>query len=185
MPNYISLKKQIYTHNGYEIIPIRDIDKYDIMKWRNEQIYHLRQENLLTKLDQKKYFNNVIRKIYNDPKPDQILFSFMHENICIGYGGLVHINWKNMNAEISFIMNTQLEKKYFNKNWSEFLNLIENAAFNDLKMKNIFVYAFDVRMHLYDVLIENGYLLDKRLKNKYFFNEKKSDVLIYSKKHHL
>ena len=109
----------------------------------------------------------------------------MHENICIGYGGLVHINWKNMNAEISFIMNTQLEKKYFNKNWSEFLNLIENAAFNDLKMKNIFVYAFDVRMHLYDVLIENGYLLDKRLKNKYFFNEKKSDVLIYSKKHHL
>ena len=53
MPNYISLKKQIYTHNGYEIIPIRDIDKYDIMKWRNEQIYHLRQENLLTKLDQK------------------------------------------------------------------------------------------------------------------------------------
>ena len=43
----------------------------------------------------------------------------------IGYGGLVHINWINKSAEISFLMNTKLESKYFSTHWKMFLKLIK------------------------------------------------------------
>ena len=33
----------------FSIVPIRMEDRYDIMKWRNEQIYHLRQNKPLPK----------------------------------------------------------------------------------------------------------------------------------------
>ena len=46
---YKCLKKQIFSFNEYQLIPIRDQDKYAIMKWRNEQIYHLRQVKILDK----------------------------------------------------------------------------------------------------------------------------------------
>ena len=41
-------------------MPIRYEDRMDIMEWRNEQIYHLRQKNPLTKVDQESYFKQVI-----------------------------------------------------------------------------------------------------------------------------
>ena len=62
------------------------------MKWRNEQIYHLRQAKPLTAEDQKNYFSNVVSKLYDQEKPAQILFSFLKDGKCIGYGGLVGYN---------------------------------------------------------------------------------------------
>ena len=64
------------------------------LKWRNEQIIHLRQKKLLTKSDQDNYFNNVLRKTFDEMLPNQILFSFYHKDKFVGYGGLVHIDWK-------------------------------------------------------------------------------------------
>ena len=42
-----------------------------------------------------------------------VLFNYLHNGKCIGYGGLVHINWIDKNAEVSFIMDTELEENYF------------------------------------------------------------------------
>ena len=107
MKKYKILEQQIFEINEYKLVPIRYQDRMSIMKWRNEQIYHLRQKTLLTKDDQEKYFINVIERLWEDPQPDQILFSLLKENDCIGYGGLVHINWIDKNSELSFIMNTK------------------------------------------------------------------------------
>ena len=96
------------------------------MKWRNEQIYHLRQKRPLSADDQENYFANVVNKLFDQDKPEQILFSFLQGDTCIGYGGLVHINWVDNNAEISFIMDTGLEKEHFEKYWS-FLNYVRSA----------------------------------------------------------
>ncbi len=48
MNTYKSLNKQTFSKGEYSIVPIRFEDRYDIMKWRNEQVYHLRQDGLLT-----------------------------------------------------------------------------------------------------------------------------------------
>ena len=91
-------------------------------------MYHLRQENLLTREAQKKYFNEVVYKLFEKDNPEQILFSYTENGKCIGYGGLVHINWYDKNAEISFVMDTELEKDFFQKHWLNWLYLIEKGG---------------------------------------------------------
>ena len=87
MSNFYSvLKSNIFSEGAYTIVPIRDQDKYDIMRWRNEQIYHLRQSKPLSQKDQDYYFNEVIAPLFTKEKPDQILFSLLERNVCIGYG---------------------------------------------------------------------------------------------------
>jgi RimJ/RimL family protein N-acetyltransferase len=179
--SYKALDQQIYTNGKYAIVPIRMEDRYAIMEWRNEQLYHLRQNKPLTRDEQDRYFETVVAGLFDQEKPAQLLFSYLEENKCIGYGGLVHINWIDKNAEISFIMNTSLEKDYFQKHWGIYLNLVEQMAFQELHFHKIFTYAFDLRPHLYEVLRSSGYTEDARLKGHCFVGNEYKDVLIHSK----
>jgi RimJ/RimL family protein N-acetyltransferase len=181
MGTYKVLNKQVYSSGNYSIVPIRTEDKYAIMKWRNEQIYHLRQNSPLTEADQDTYFEGIVSQLFNQEKPNQILFSYLENGKCIGYGGLVHINWTDKNAEISFIMDTSLEKEFFSFHWQIFLALIEKVAFEDLQFHKIFTYAFDLRPNLYPVFEKSGFEFDARLKEHCFFESKFLDVVIHRK----
>lgn len=181
MNTYKALNKQIYSHGRYSLVPIRMEDRYDIMQWRNEQIYHLRQAKPLSQEDQDAYFENVVAKLFDKEQPNQILFSFLEDGVCIGYGGLVHINWLDKNAEISFIMDTCLEKDRFQEIWQPYLKLIEEVAFIDLSLHKIYTYAFDLRPHLYEALTNKGFFEDARLEEHTIFEGKTIDVLIHSK----
>lgn len=178
---YKALSKQIFVSGRYSLVPIRFEDRYDIMKWRNEQIYHLRQAKPLTKEDQDAYFENVVAKLFDQEQPNQILFSFLEDDICIGYGGLVHINWIDKNAEISFIMDTSLEKDRFQEIWQSYLKLIDEVAFCDLFLHKIYTYAFDLRPHLYKILENDGFKKESMLKEQCFFNGEYKDVIIHGK----
>lgn len=179
MDLYKCLNTQEFVKGRYKIVPIRLKDRFTIMVWRNEQLYHLRQKHPLTVEDQENYFSNVVSKIFDEDQPNQILFSFLENDICIGYGGLVHINWTDRNAEISFIMDTKLEKDSFEKIWLIYLDLIEQVAFNDLKFIKIYTYAFDLRPNLLKVLETSGFKLDNNLKN--IKRSEKGKVVIHSK----
>ncbi|WP_438969475.1 GNAT family N-acetyltransferase [Nonlabens sp.] len=181
MNSYKCLAQQEFSSGEFKIVPIRFEDRMDIMKWRNEQMYHLRQAEPLTIESQNHYFNSVVKSLFEQEKPSQILFSFLQNDICIGYGGLVHINWIDKNVEISFIMNTDYEKENFETLWSEYLNLIEQVAFNELQLYKLYVYAFDLRPHLYTTLLNNNYFFDARLKEHCFFENSYKDVIIHSK----
>lgn len=178
---YKCLNQQDFTSGEYKLVPIRHEDRYDIMQWRNEQIYHLRQSEPLTEEKQDWYFENVVANLFDQEQPDQILFSFLKGEECIGYGGLVHINWIDQNAEISFIMSTGMEEKGFKGLWSVFLKLLEEMAFNLLKFHKLYVYAFDLRPRLYEALESNGYFLDARLKEHCCFKGEFKDVVIHAK----
>ena len=204
MANYKCLKQQEFTLGDYSIVPLRYEDRFSIMKWRNEQIYHLRQARPLTNEDQQRYFDNVVAKLFDHPMPDQILFSYLEnrrssessesslnhcrvatevgeaKGICVGYGGLVHINWIDRNAEISFIMDTNLEKEHFAEHWSNYLTMLKEVAFKDLGLHKIYTYAFDLRPHLYTVLEANGFARDATLKDHCFFEGRYKDVVIHS-----
>lgn len=178
---YKVLNRQSFTLGEYSIVPIRLQDRYAIMKWRNQQIHHLRQTEELTIDKQDKYFSNVVSKLFDKDKPDQLLFSYLKKDKCIGYGGLVHINWIDRNAEISFIMDSVLEKDSFKYHWELFLELIEQVAFSEIGIHKIFTYAFDLRPKLYNVLELNGYFNDARLKDHCFIDGGFKDVVIHSK----
>ena len=181
MKSYKVLNQQEFTSGEYAIVPIRMEDRYAIMKWRNEQMYHLRQSELLTKEKQDSYFDSVVAQLFEEEKPDQILFSYLKGEHCIGYGGLVHINWVDKNAEISFIMNTALEKQKFGYHWANFLNLLEKIAWKELNLHKIFTYAFDLRPHIYPALERAGFALETTLKEHSFFAGNYIDVKIHSK----
>lgn len=179
---YSCLSQQVYTSGKFTLVPIRIEDRYVIMKWRNEQIYHLRQAKPLTKEDQDAYFENVVSKIFDQGQPEQILFSFLEDGgTCIGYGGLVHINWVDKNAEISFIMDTSLEENRFQEIWLSYLKLIEEVGFKGLLLHKIYTFAFDIRPNLYEIFEYSGFILDSRLKEHCLFNNKFIDVVIHSK----
>ena len=180
MPKYICLQHQEQHLGDYSIVPLRYEDRFSIMKWRNEQIYHLRQARPLTEDDQQRYFDSVVSKLYDNPKPEQILFSYLEKGVCIGYGGLVHINWIDRNGEISFIMDTKLEAEHFAEHWSNYLTMLKSVAFDDLGLHKIYTYAFDLRPHLYTMLEANGYKREATLKEHCLFNGEYKDVVLHS-----
>ena len=181
MSSYRFLNRQVFGDGNYKIVPIRYEDRLDILKWRNEQIHHLRQPEPLTLERQDNYFKNVVSQLFIQEKPSQFLFSYLKDGVCIGYGGLVHLNWIDKNAEISFIMNTELEKDSFEFHWMTYLELIEELAFSELKLHKIYTYAFDIRPHLYRPIENAGFVKEAILKDHCLFEGEYKDVVIHSK----
>ena len=181
MRKYKCLNKSKYDNEFFSLVPLRDEDKYEILKMRNEQLYHLRQNEELTVTQQEKYFEKVVASLFEQETPNQILFSLLHQNQFVGYGGLVHINWIDQNAEISFIMKTILQEDRFEYYWMNYLSLLENMAFKDLQFHKLFTYAYDLRPHLYSVLQKCGFMEEARLSEHCYFNGKYIDVVIHSK----
>ena len=179
---YTCLNKQIFTDEVFSLVPIRWEDRYKIMQWRNEQIFHLRQNKILTVEEQNAYFENVISKLFDQEQPDQILFSMLQREMCIAYGGLVHIDWKDKNAEISFVMNTSLESEKFNTLWSVYLELIEKVAFSEIRLNKIFTYSYEVRPKLYPILYQAGFIEKERVLGVIKLNNKSIDGLIHMKR---
>lgn len=182
LDNYPILRQSTIEVGDYSIVPIRFQDRMKILQWRNEQMHHLRQNKPLDKDGQDNYFKNIVANLFHQEKPEQLLFSYLKFGECIGYGGLVHINWVDKNAEISFIMDTRLESECFELHWTTFLSLIEKVAFHDLNLYKIFTYAFDIRPNLYKALEGFSFIKEAILKEHCLFNGQFKDVIIHSKK---
>ena len=179
MNHYKVLNQQIFKSGVFSIFPIRYEDRINIMNWRNEQMYHLRQNSKLSEEDQDYYFHKVVHPLFSKEKPKQLLYSYLKNEKLIGYGGLVHINWVERKAEVSFIMKTSLERDEFDLHWSSYLTMIKKIAFEELKFKNIYTYAYDLRPFLYPTLEKNNFKLKIHLKNEIEIDKKKIDVLIH------
>lgn len=176
MGKYQVLNTQEFSNGRYKIVPIRLDDRYLIMKWRNEQLFHLRQSKKLTAKEQDIYFDTVVKSLFPMDSPPQILFSYLEDGICIGYGGLVHIDWAMKTAEISFVMDTALQEAKFELHWKTYLALIERLAFDELDFNSIFTYAYDLRPRLYPALEDSGFI-----KAHEFVNDDNINVVIHSK----
>ena len=179
---YHCLKNQEYTIQDFSLVPIRWEDRCKIMQWRNEQMFHLRQDKELTLDDQNAYFENIISTLFDQKQPEQILFSFLKNKKCIGYGGLVHIDWKLKTAEISLLIDTELEKKQFNKLWLLYLSLIEKIAFHQINLNEIYTFSYEVRPKLYPVLDQAGFIEKERISNATQIQNNLVDALIHIKR---
>lgn len=182
MRAYKCLRNNSFTLGEYTLVPLRDEDKYRIMQWRNEQIEILRQKEPLTKSEQEHYFATVVDNLFEVDKPNQLLFSYLKKGELIGYGGLVHIDWDNRNAEISFLLETERSngKEEFVFHWSNYLQILKKVAFEDVFLKRIYTYAYDMRPLLYKALESEGFIEEQRLKNEIEVNGHKYDVVIHS-----
>ncbi len=179
--HYRCLKKKAYTLEQYSLVPMRKVDMELIRKWRNEQIYVLRQKNLLTKKEQKNYYEKYIEPSFEQLQPTQILLSYLLDNKIIGYGGFVHIDWLSKKSEISFLLNgdRSKDKNIYKKEFSMFLSLIKQVAFMEISFNKLYAETYDIRPLHIKILEDNGFKLEGRLKDHVIVNNKYVDLLIH------
>lgn len=182
MNRYKILKKHNFSFQNYKLVPIREEDIQLIKNWRNDQIDILRQEEPITKEQQIDYYNQVIKKSFSDEKPTLMLFSFIHSDSCIGYGGLTNIDWDIKSAELSFLIDTDRisDSKMYENDFTSFLYMIFELTFNELNFTKIFTETYDGRPVHISILEKNGFLLEKRLKQHKRIHDILINVLIHS-----
>jgi hypothetical protein len=178
---YKCLNQQRYQVNDYTLIPIREQDKMPIMEWRNAQIDVLRQDRLLTVADQDNYFKNVVLPLFDQEWPKQLLFSFLYKGELIGYGGLVHIHWGDKRAEVSFLLDNKrvASNELYKAEFSVFLTLLKQVAFNDIMFNRLYTETFDIRPFHISILEENGFVPEGRMREHVLIEGKYYDSLIH------
>lgn len=145
--------------NGYFMRHVMLRDMFNIMDIRNNQMNVLRQNKPIEEWEQVEYFRNNVEMDKLRDEPNDILFSFLHKGTFIGYGGLVHINWHNKRAEVSFLSDPQrIDKRLYEKDFSSFLSFIKQIAFEDLKLNKIWTETFLFRKQHVEILWKNGFL---------------------------
>lgn len=178
---YACLTKQEYGVNGYVLQPLRREDIYLIMKWRNQQIDALRQKEPLTQDMQQRYYDNIICPTFQMAQPPQILFSFLFEARCVGYGGLVHIDWDSSRGEMSFLADTERATlpEVYERDFANFITLLKKAAFGDLTFHRINGETYDIRSHHVAIMEKNGFVLEGRLREHVKIGGRYVDSLLH------
>ena len=156
------LKKKSFSHGKYSISSIRMSDAESLRIWRNDQIDALRQSQYLSSAAQKKYFEKVIKVEFPKTNPSLLLVRFTLNNKFIGYGGLVHINWTDQRAEVSFLLETGRSKNtsLYVSELKIFMLLIQKLAFEHLDFNKLTTESFDHRDHHVKAIEECGFQRD-------------------------
>ena len=130
---YLCLKNIKYEFENYSLVTIREKDIESIRKWRNNQIDVLRQKEKISKKEQIQYYKSFIIKNFKKKNPDSILFSYMLNEKCIGYGGLTNIDWDLKRAELSFLVDDHryFDSKIYAKDFFAFLKHFCGIEFFD------------------------------------------------------
>jgi RimJ/RimL family protein N-acetyltransferase len=179
--NYKILKKLFYRENKYVLVSFRRDDLYLVKNWRNEQIAILRQDHLLTDDEQASYYQNVIEPSFFQSFPKLMLFSFLYDEICIGYGGLTNIDWNSRRAEISFLVDTNRQKDLtqYENDFSTFLLLIKKISFCDLNLNRLITETFNIRERHVNILEKSGFRIEGVMREHIFINGEKVDSLLH------
>lgn len=179
--NYLCLKQQEFAKGDYTLVPFREEDLFLIMDWRNAQMAILRQKTPLTHEEQETYYNDVILPSGNEEHPKQILFSILLKGKCIGYGGLVHIDWGANEAEVSFLVDSVRKEgsPHYVSDFKAFLQMIKVAAFGDLGLDTLMTETYDVRPVHIATLESEGFVEERRIKEGKEINGVKIDSIIH------
>jgi RimJ/RimL family protein N-acetyltransferase/predicted ATP-grasp superfamily ATP-dependent carboligase len=165
---YIVLGKNHFT-DGFLVL--RAVEKRDIefiRVWRNAQMDILRQHQLISKSDQERYFLMHVWPEKESVNPGQILLAIELEGNLIGYGGFVHINWDSGRAEVSFLLNPDIEKdtEAVHDYFYRFLNLLKEIAFKKLGLIRLSTETYEHRKLHIHILESVGFRLEGRLRKQ-------------------
>ncbi|WP_201981854.1 GNAT family N-acetyltransferase [Hymenobacter rubidus] len=166
MTTYRPLSQAEYRWNNYQLIPIRYEDREPIRAWRNAQLQVLRQAEPLTAEQQDAYFQRVVLPLFEQEKPGQLLFSLLHNGELIAYGGLVHLSWPDLRAEVSFLVDPAraADAATYRQDFRAYLRLLGQVAFEGLKFNRLFTETYDIRPAHVAILEAAGFRLEGRLR---------------------
>ena len=166
MKTYRPLPQAEYRWQNYQLVPIRYEDREPIRAWRNAQLEVLRQAEPLTTEQQDAYFQRVVLPLFEQEQPGQLLFSLLHNNELIAYGGLVHLSWPDGRAEVSFLVDPTraAEPATYRPDFRAHLRLLGQVAFEGLRFNRLVTETYDIRPAHVAILEEAGFRLEGRLR---------------------
>jgi len=178
---YSVLINNIYQLENYSVVPMRKEDIFLIKQWRNEQMEVLRQNELLTDEKQLNYYKQVVTPSFSQSQPKIILFSYLHNNRCIGYGGLTNIDWLSKRVELSFLLETKrvTDPAQYELDFTHFITLMKKVVFDDLDFNRIFTETFAFRQAHISILEKNGFHFEGKMKQHVMINGQFVDSLLH------
>ena len=143
----------------------------------------LRQAKEISATEQVEYFEKLVFPGFSENEPSQILLEIHSHSKLIGYGGLVHIDWTVSRAEISFLLNPDFEEGSadYLQVFDQFLKLIQEIAFANLKLNRLFTETFQFRNKHIEVIEGNNFKLEGTLRNHCIQNGNLANSLIHGK----
>lgn len=168
MEKYRILETNSWNLGGFILKSIRVEEMEIIRTWRNSQIQLLRQGKALSEEDQLSYFRDVISRDLRSDKPSNILVTiWLGENV-VGYGGLVHIDWDLLVAEVSFLMGPEFsEGAIHDKSFIVLLEFLTNICVSFLGIRCLTSEVYDIpeRSRVLSILKDSGFALSNKLEN--------------------
>ncbi len=178
---YLCLPRKTISSGDYSLRVVQDSDIENIRCWRNEQMDVLRQSAFISADQQSQYYITHVWPEMATIYPKQILFSYFFKDMHIGYGGLVHIEWEHLRAEISFVLEPSLTKdiSMYSQLFSSFLLLIQEVSFDLLNLERIFTETYCFRDHHISTLEANQFQREGVMKKHVRINDKPIDSIIH------
>ena len=181
MKTYSCLGDWSLSEGEYSLSAIQPSHIERIRQWRNAQMDILRQTKTISSTEQRDYFTNHIWPSMILPTPPNILLSYFYKGKLIGYGGLVHISWRDLRAEVSFLLEPTRSKdqKIYTANFSHYLNLIKRLAFNQLGFHRLFTETFDTRPQHIFTLEKSGFKQEGVMKDHIIINGEYTNSILH------
>jgi RimJ/RimL family protein N-acetyltransferase len=160
MKSYACLQTQRVEQSPYAVIPVQQAHIENIRQWRNAQMDVLRQVEPITPEQQQTYYANTVWPEMNSARPSNILMSFLLRDEPIGYGGLVHVAWDHLRAEVSFLLAPERsgDPDIYAREFSTFLSLMKIMAFKQLGLHRLFTETYDIRPLHISIIESAGFL---------------------------
>jgi RimJ/RimL family protein N-acetyltransferase len=159
---YACLTKQGVCDGKYAIVPVQPEHIESIRQWRNAQLDVLRQTMPISQQQQVDYYTKHIWPSMSELMPANIVVSYLCEGIPIGYGGLVHIAWQDLRAEVSFLLASErtTDAAIYSEDFRRFLGLIKQLAFDRLNFHRLFTETYSIRQLHIATLEQSGFILE-------------------------
>jgi hypothetical protein len=181
MKRYLCMPRSRLERGGYAIEAVQTNQIEAIRCWRNAQIDVLRQTAPISPEQQIAYYAREIWPAMEQPQPSNVLVSYFWDGNHIGYGGLVHIAWPHLRAEVSFLLDpvraADLEEAdidFFN-----FLGLMKEMAFGDLRLHRLCAETYGIRPRHIAVLGACGFRQEGVLREHVYIHGKPVDSFIH------
>lgn len=181
MKRYLCLPRIRVERGPYAVSAVQPEQIEAIRQWRNAQMDLLRQAAPITPDQQARYFARHIWPGMEQERPRTVLVSYFLEDRHIGYGGLVHMAWEHLRAEVSFLLDPVRagDPAGYRDDFLHFLALIKELAFDDLRLHRLFTETYAVRGHHISVLAESGFRSEGVMREHAFIGGKPVDSIIH------
>jgi len=181
MRSYQCLQAQRVDNGAYSIIPVQDEHIVSIRLWRNAQMAVLRQLSVINSLQQQSYFETKVWTEMDTLQPSNILMTYLLNEELIGYGGLVHISWEHLRAEVSFLAEPNRAKNaaIYAGDQINFLLLMKMLAFDKLGFHRLFTETYAIRQQHMVNLEAAGFIREGVMQAHVRINNRPVDSIIH------